>query len=179
MNDHANASIPPEIREQFQRDEQGRVLFFTAPPVIPPEEEKEGMALGHSARYLAAKAKRDALRAEKRKAEEANAPQREEQAKKAKIEADQKFKTDIALLKNKALKVLEDQLVQATKTEFENMYVDEAEAKKAMQLQFDRLAEVQKEAIRKNAERERRLKEEVEGRSVPVRGMTVLLEEKF
>lgn len=179
LNDHANASIPPEIREQFQRDEQGRVLFFTAPPVIPPEEEKEGMALGHSARYLAAKAKRDALRAEKRKAEEANAPQREEQAKKAKIEADQKFKTDIALLKNKALKVLEDQLVQATKTEFENMYVDEAEAKKAMQLQFDRLAEVQKEAIRKNAERERRLKEEVEGRSVPVRGMTVLLEEKF
>ena len=33
MSDAANATIPAEIRQQFQTDEQGRVLFFMTPPV--------------------------------------------------------------------------------------------------------------------------------------------------
>ena len=73
MADHANASIPLEIREQFQRDEKGRILFFTAPPLnVEQPLTKDGRALGHSARYLAAKAKKEALKASKRKAGEAN-----------------------------------------------------------------------------------------------------------
>jgi chromatin structure-remodeling complex subunit RSC1/2 len=178
LNDHANASIPPEIREQFQRDEQGRVLFFTAPPVVPPEEQKEGMALGHSARYLAAKAEREALRAAKRKAEEASAPQREAQAKKAKLEAEKQFQKDVAALKQKAFKVLEEQLARVTVREFEAMYADKKEAAKALEKQLDHLAEVQKAAIAKNEEREKKLREEM-SRTVPIRGMTVHLEEKF
>lgn len=69
LGDSANASIPEDIREQFHRDEQGHVLFFTTPPldVLPPA--KPGSAIGHTARYLAKKLRLQIARKEKRKAE--------------------------------------------------------------------------------------------------------------
>ena len=68
LGDSANASIPEDIREQFHRDEQGHVLFFTIPPldVLPPA--KSGSAIGHTARYLAKKLRLQIARKEKRKA---------------------------------------------------------------------------------------------------------------
>lgn len=58
LSDVANASIPISIREQFHRDEQGRILFFTAPPLdVSPVPEATKKQLGHSLKYLAAKAR--------------------------------------------------------------------------------------------------------------------------
>jgi chromatin structure-remodeling complex subunit RSC1/2 len=62
--DSANASIPPDIRAQFHRDEHDRVLFFTAPPIDASPIPKSARTLGHSIRYLAAKAReREAAKA--------------------------------------------------------------------------------------------------------------------
>lgn len=68
LPENANLQIPKSVRDQFQQDEQGRVLFFTAPPLetLPPVEP--GMALKHSAKYLAAKVGTKSNIAEKRKA---------------------------------------------------------------------------------------------------------------
>ncbi|KAI9788614.1 MAG: hypothetical protein M1816_006760 [Peltula sp. TS41687] len=62
--DHAQAGIPAEVTAQFHHDDQGHILFFTAPPVETLPPYKQGQALGHSVHYLAEKARR----AEKRKA---------------------------------------------------------------------------------------------------------------
>ena len=62
MSETANNMIPSDIRAQFPQDEQGRVLFFTTPPVdtrhiVQGRSEREkGDYLGHSLRYLATKA---------------------------------------------------------------------------------------------------------------------------
>lgn len=72
LPDGLDASIPPEIRDQFQRDDQGRVLFFTAPPLNRPHPgvAKEHAGLGHSVAYLADKKQRDEEREKKRKERE-------------------------------------------------------------------------------------------------------------
>lgn len=179
LNDHANASIPPEIREQFQRDEQGRVLFFTAPPLNAPSAvKKEDKSLGHSARYLAAKASRDAMRAAKRKAAEADAAEREETAKKVRAEVEGKFKKDVADLGIKAIEALENQLALATRKEFEALFEGE-NAMDGIFKHLDNLTEMQKAAISKNLEREARLLKEEKRHHTPITGMTVRLEEKF
>jgi len=180
LSDHANASIPQDIREQFQRDDQGRVLFFTAPPVVPPEEEKEGIALGHSARYLAAKAKRAALLAEKRKGDAAGAAQREQQAKRVKLEAERKYQETLANLTDKAINALADQLARATKKELGDLFgEDEKEREKGLQKQLEGLEIVQREIAKRNEEQEKKSQMELAKRTVPITGMTVRLEEKF
>ncbi|KAL7619975.1 hypothetical protein AAE478_010523 [Parahypoxylon ruwenzoriense] len=70
LDDALNAKIPQEIREQFQRDEAGRVLFFTQPPLDRPHRglSSESADLGHSARYLADRARETEDRRAKRKA---------------------------------------------------------------------------------------------------------------
>jgi chromatin structure-remodeling complex subunit RSC1/2 len=178
LNDHANASIPPEIREQFQRDEQGRVLFFTAPPLnTQTVVNRDGRPLGHSARFLAAKAARDAARAEKRKADEANAAEREEAAKKARAEAEENFKKDVAALSIKALNKLEDQLALATKQDFEALFAGN-EGQDGILKSLEQLTEVQKKTMAKNLAREVKKNVKTQGH-MPITGMTVRLEEKF
>lgn len=41
----ADAAIPKEVKEQFQCDENGRLLWFTAPPVYNPGRSSEVVAL--------------------------------------------------------------------------------------------------------------------------------------
>lgn len=171
-------SIPQEIREQFQRDEKGRVLFFTAPPLnVEQPFTKEGRALGHSARYLAARAKKDAMKAAKRKAEEAGAAEREEAAKKAKTEEQKKFKQAVSELGTKALKALEDQLAAATKTELEASF--SGKTKEGLATVLDQLTEAQKLAVQKKMERELHALEREVGKRTTVTGMTARLEEKI
>lgn len=178
LNDHANASIPPEIREQFQRDEHGRVLFFTAPPInVEPVVHRPGRALGHSAQYLADKAKRDAKIAAKRKAEAANAAEREEAAKKARIEAEAKFKKQVNELGTKAMKALENQLAYAVKKEYESLF-DGKDVQGGIAKQLDALADVQQKTAEKNHEREIRERQQKTKERTTVTGMTVNLEEK-
>lgn len=175
LNDQANQSIPPDIRAQFHQDEQGRVLFFTAPPLDPPTPVKEGAALGHSARYLAAKAKREALLAEKRKQDEAQLAERAEAAKRANVENEKRFVDSVKDLGVKALETLEAQLAEATRKEFEGLFAQDVE--KGMAAELERLAKVQKDAGTRVKEVMRRREREAKEESLPIRGMTVLLEE--
>lgn len=179
MNDHANASIPPEIREQFQRDEQGRILFFTAPPLNTPTfANNADQNLGHSARYLAAKAQRDAKIAAKRKAEEASLAEREEASKKEKAKAEEEEREAIANLSTKATQALETQLAVMTKAQFEALFPDAQVVDQTLS-SIDRLSEVQRTTIIKNLEREARRAKAKSNSHVPVTGMTVRLEEKY
>jgi chromatin structure-remodeling complex subunit RSC1/2 len=66
LSDIANAAIPPEARSQFHCDDGGRVLFFSTPPMDMVSTEKK--QLGHSLKYLAAKAAKEEKR--KRRQEE-------------------------------------------------------------------------------------------------------------
>jgi chromatin structure-remodeling complex subunit RSC1/2 len=178
LNDHANLSIPQDIREQFQRDEKGRVLFFTAPPLnVEQSLTSNGRSLGHSARYLAAKARKDAMKAAKRKAEEVGASDREEAAKKAKSDEEQKFKQAVSELETKALKGLEDQLAAATKTQLEVSF--DGKAKEGLARMLDRLTQEQKFAEMKKMQRELSAIEREEGKRTTVTGMTARLEEKI
>ncbi|KAF2007977.1 Bromodomain-containing protein [Amniculicola lignicola CBS 123094] len=178
LSDHANASIPADIREQFHRDDQGRILFFTAPPLNESNiVKKEGSALGHTARYLVAKAKRDAQIAAKRKAEEMNATQREEAAKKARIEEEEKFKKQVSELGVKSMKALEYQLAINTKRDYEKIF--DSKLSSGLKQQLDQLAEVQQMSITRTAEREAREVRAKEKLHVPITGMTVQLEEKY
>jgi chromatin structure-remodeling complex subunit RSC1/2 len=67
LGDVANASIPADVREQFQQDELGRVIFFTAPPLDSTPITEDTKGLGHSLRYLADKARRKEEDEKKRK----------------------------------------------------------------------------------------------------------------
>ncbi|KAI5851067.1 hypothetical protein GGS23DRAFT_601832 [Durotheca rogersii] len=71
LDDTLDAQIPQEIREQFQRDQLGRVLFFTQPPLDRPHRglSSESADLSHSARYLADRAREIDDRRAKRKAQ--------------------------------------------------------------------------------------------------------------
>jgi chromatin structure-remodeling complex subunit RSC1/2 len=178
LNDHANMSIPQEIRDQFQRDAKGRVLFFTAPPLnVDQPLTKNDRALGHSARYLAAKAKKDAMKAAKRKAEDAGATDRNEAAKKAKMDEEQRFQQAVSELGTKALQALEDQLAAATKTELEASF--NGRTKEGLSNLLDQLTETQRVAMQKHMERELHALEREAGKRTAVTGMTAKLEEKI
>ncbi|KAL1602795.1 hypothetical protein SLS60_006216 [Paraconiothyrium brasiliense] len=178
LPDHANASIPADVRDQFQRDEQGRVLFFTAPPANDPGFVKEdGQALGHSARYIAMRAKRDAQRAAKRKADEAGATERVEAAKKAREKAEEKLQKDVAALRVKAIDALGDQLALATKSELQTLLGNENAG--ALAKSLDRLVEIQADAVSKRLAREAKLEQQKAASQIPITGMTVRLEEKI
>ncbi|KAJ4987285.1 chromatin structure-remodeling complex protein RSC2 [Stagonosporopsis vannaccii] len=178
LNDHANASIPQDIRDQFQTDDKGRVLFFTAPPLnVSQPLTKDGRALGHSAAYLAARARREKARAEKRKAEAPSTCERESAAKQAKLDQDDKLTQAIAKLSTKAIKALEDQLAAATKTELHALFNDHTS--EGVQTVVGELLDKQASALLVHAKRHAHLQQwESEKRTV-VSGMTARLEEKI
>jgi len=113
LPDQANLSIPSEVREQYQRDEDGRVLFFTAPPVMSEDTTDAGKPLGHSVRYLAEKARRKDMLEKKRGERELEKQQEERVAKKARLEAGVQTQAGIDSLMRKGLGVLERQLVES------------------------------------------------------------------
>ena len=136
---------------------------------------KEGAALGHSARYLAAKAKREALLTEKRNQDEAQLAERAEAAKRANVENERRFVDSVKDLGVKALETLEAQLVEATRKEFEDLFAQDVE--EGMAVELERLAKVQNDAGARVKEMMRRREKEAKEGSLPIRGMTVLLEE--
>ncbi|SMY29063.1 unnamed protein product [Zymoseptoria tritici ST99CH_1A5] len=110
LPDAANLSIPPDVREQYQRDESGRVLFFTTPPV---GLEQTGAPRGHSVRYLAEKARRQELISKKRKQREEEKDKADKVAKKARLEGAKQVMSDVEAMKIKALAVLDRQLASS------------------------------------------------------------------
>ena len=178
LNDHANASIPQDIREQFQTDEKGRVLFFTAPPLnVSQPLTKEGRVLGHSAAYLAARARREKAKAEKRKADAAGASEREDAMKKARREEDKKLQKATVDLAAKAIKALEDQLASATKAELQALSNDHSQD--SVEKVVDELLEKQARTILTHRERDAHVQQWEAKKKTVVTGMTARLEEKI
>jgi chromatin structure-remodeling complex subunit RSC1/2 len=132
LSDTANAAIPPEIREQFHRDDQGHVLFFSTPPLdlVPPARNR----LGHSLKYLAAKAakeeQRRAREQEKRQIEEEEA-HAEQIAKRARLENDRAMAAKVESLTEKSVALLANQMVAGTNAFYQAVYGDRAEEIKA------------------------------------------------
>jgi chromatin structure-remodeling complex subunit RSC1/2 len=135
LPDQANLSIPLEIRERYQRDDLGRVIFFTAPPVIP--SAPTGGVKAHSVRYLAAKARREASLAQKRTAMDLDKQASERATKQARIEQTQQASRDVEAVKRRALLELETQLAVAAVRELDDDHLT-------------RLAERQVEAARQH-----------------------------
>lgn len=119
LSDSANAAIPADIREQFQTDEQGRVLFFTKPPldVLPPT--KNGGPPMHSLKYLAAKLRRQKAEREKLEAsmklplDEQKRNSEENHRKRIKLE-EEKVAKDLQALEEKSMLALAKWLDQGT-----------------------------------------------------------------
>lgn len=69
LPDTLNDAIPPEVRQSFQHDGAGRILFFTAPPLdrLHKGISNDSAGLGHSIKYLAGREKWLTDREKKRK----------------------------------------------------------------------------------------------------------------
>lgn len=69
LPDNIQEQLPEQVRQNFQHDTSGRVLFFTAPPLDRPHKgiSEESIGLGHSAKYLAGRKEWLAERERKRK----------------------------------------------------------------------------------------------------------------
>ncbi|KAH7322981.1 hypothetical protein B0I35DRAFT_450159 [Stachybotrys elegans] len=69
LPDNLNDALPPDVKQGFQHDGAGRVLFFTAPPLdrINKGLSSSSAGLGHSVKYLAGRSEWLALRDKKRK----------------------------------------------------------------------------------------------------------------
>ncbi|KAL8658396.1 MAG: hypothetical protein Q9226_001040 [Calogaya cf. arnoldii] len=122
LSDQANAQIPNEIRQQYQQDEHGNVLFFTAPPVdvLPPT--KEGSAMGHTARYLAEKLRRKMAMKQKRMAEGLPEDFEERQPKKRRAKFNEDLTGQIQTMRDEALQVLIDQMQDGTEAIYRDIY---------------------------------------------------------
>lgn len=165
LSDSANASIPEDIREQFQRDEQGHVLFFTTPPldVLPPT--KPGGAIGHTARYLAAKVRRKIALAEKQKAatttstadlpdlsSDGPAPKRAKAEGEDDDDAAASFAAQVAEMKNQAVDLMVRQMDQGTEALCKDLYGEHwAEG---MRIEREKVAKAQAGRMRQLAELE-------------------------
>lgn len=165
LNDLANSSIPEDIRSQFQTDENGRMLFFTTPPVVSngpsgvsldvlagkgaqgkdekkPSVNDRAMKLRHSIRYLKAKQERDIKVAEKRKRDEEESEANAEEAKKAKKAQEKEHQEQWNGLMAKALDLFNEQMFDWWKADIQRL---------ADQVDGDFMAEVERQKARMEA----------------------------
>lgn len=139
LSDSANSSIPKEIRDQFPTDDQGRLLFFTQPPldtrhiVTGSTPTEKAQPLQHSEQYM------KALAVRKRKIEEqrsegviGNGDAASPKSKQAKVnEADVKatqyqyFEIPPEQIKERTTALLTEQVKHATYNEYQTNYEDD------------------------------------------------------
>jgi len=119
LDNYADAQIPPEIRAQFNTDEQGRVIWFTVPPRNDPARFRTP---AHSAQYLAWRARSDDDVARRRASRDAlDADERRLARRK---DAEERTRRDCAVeeLKARALKDLEGRLADSLVDGYRLMY---------------------------------------------------------
>ncbi|KAL8739215.1 MAG: hypothetical protein Q9181_000106 [Wetmoreana brouardii] len=175
LSEQANAQIPEEVRKLYQQDEHGNVLFFTAPPVdvLPPT--KEGSAMGHTARYLAEKLRRKIALKEKRKAEGLPEDYDEPKPKKVKPEMDEDLTGQINNMRDKALRILIDQMQEGTEAIYKDIYG--AHWEEGARFEAARRADRQAEARRKNMALAESARKRQEEETVPLMGTGVYLDD--
>lgn len=76
LAENIDSEIPEEVKKQFQTDDQGRVLFFTAPPLNRASVRNGGVAeqyagLGHSVHWESIKALKEERRRKRKERDEA------------------------------------------------------------------------------------------------------------
>lgn len=152
LPDSANAAIPQDIREQFQRDEHGHVLFFTTPPVDALPPVGEGTVVGHTAKHLANKLRRKMALREKREAEGLPADGGMPAPKKVKVEQEEPSQQRVEDLRDRGLRMMIDQMNQGTEVIYKSVYGDTwAEG---MEYEQGRLKVAQAEAAQRQVELE-------------------------
>jgi chromatin structure-remodeling complex subunit RSC1/2 len=160
LPENANQAIPEHVRNQFQQDANGHILFFTSPPVdtMPPFKPKS--RLQHSARYLA-----DKIRAKKARREQGIADglpaeddeQPQPAAKKAKQSQDGNSQPHVGDMIVKALSVWNDQMQAGTDRIYQSLYGEHWETGKIIEL--EKLARMQAQHKTEQAELEQKRKE--------------------
>ena len=98
LDPELEAAIPPQVREQFHRDDEGRLLFFSSASREPSDNRLAGeyRGLGHSASYLASVHEIRAERRRKRKErDEAAAREQAQEAKRIAIAGEGEKGTDV------------------------------------------------------------------------------------
>lgn len=125
LSDAANAAIPADIREQFHCDDQGRVLFFSTPPldIVAPVQQ----TISHSLKYLAAREQRRKL-VEQRKRQRDEELQRErEEIKRRRLDEAADLALRVQGLTATAVDALIGQIRTGTEQMYRDLYGDEAE----------------------------------------------------
>ncbi|CAO1602886.1 hypothetical protein XANCAGTX0491_006484 [Xanthoria calcicola] len=175
LSEQANAQIPEEIRQQYQQDEHGNVLFFTAPPVdvLPPT--KEGSAMGHTARYLAEKLRRKIAMKKKRMAQGLPEDSEEPEPKKVKPEFDEGLAGQIQTLRDEALQVMIDQMQDGTEAIYRNIYGTQSE--QGARFEEARAAKHQAEARARLAAAADLMRKKKESETIPMTGTGVYLDD--
>lgn len=160
LSDSANATIPDDIRQRFQRDEQGHVLFFTTPPldVLPPT--REGGVEGHTLKYRAAKLKQKLEAKMKRKADVAELQETEAQSKKRKLDEGIQIAEDLEALEKKAILAFVKQMDEGTDEIYKRDFGDLWQEAKALATKNRERLQAEEQALQKQlAESERKRKE--------------------
>lgn len=128
LPDAVDSTIPDEIRERFQRDEHGRIIFFTAPPIhlangqYPAPTDASVGELSHSLAYRAIKQRRASDVAQRRKEyEAAKAEARTTRLKRAR-EEDMHERREVEASKRRAMGLLEDSLLTALSGDLLELY---------------------------------------------------------
>lgn len=160
----ANLSIPPEIRRQFQQDEYGNILFFTAPPVYraqiiaaDPTPRNSDKLVGHSIGYSATKIRSAETVAQRRKEHEAAKAAARVEKRKRQVEEEAEASAQLERLKKRAFEVLENQLAGAVRGDMEALYGDKWS--EMIDGDMQRLSEAQREEQRKYEDIERHRRE--------------------
>ncbi|KAH0558393.1 hypothetical protein GP486_004946, partial [Trichoglossum hirsutum] len=175
LSDTANHSIPEDIREKFHRDEHGRILFFTAPPLDPLPPVKVGDAVGHSVRYLARKQKHIEAMKLKRKHDREAYEAQAEMRKRAKKEEEDELAAQLSQLSERAVSMLEQQLVDGTLRMYRRLYGEKW--KEGMKLELDALEKAQDRESARLTEIERAGRKRKEKEFVPLKGPGVFLDD--
>jgi chromatin structure-remodeling complex subunit RSC1/2 len=155
LPDNANASIPAEIRDQFQQDAQGRVLFFTAPPAAPTETKKK---LQHTPGYLAFRAKqmKEKLDSKKRNAEDTTGgAEVSREAKKSRTSSPQIIAQDVDMevIQKQAFDNISNMLVDSTVAHLRALHGEEG-LQKAVDAHLNALTSVWESNAREQQARE-------------------------
>lgn len=175
LSDLANASIPADIRKEFQRDDQGHVLFFTTPPldVLPPA--KRGTPIGHTAAYLAAKIRRRLGLKQGQLPDVASLSESSQEPALKKLKHSHHTETStfteqVTQTRNKALEIMIAQLDQGTEAIYKDLYGEHWAT--GMKHEKEKLAVAQRERQQQNTDLEEaaRKRKEKEREMVALRG---------
>ncbi|KAI9373232.1 hypothetical protein BJX61DRAFT_503912 [Aspergillus egyptiacus] len=126
LSDTANAAIPAEIREQFHCDDQGHVLFFSCLP-LDIGSTVQGK-LGHSLKYLAAKAERRKVVEAKKRKVSMEQEERDRAIKRQRADEETDLAAQVETATEKAIELMTKEIISGTEKIYTTLYQGQAEA---------------------------------------------------